>query len=292
MYLYIEIIGIILIICILFITLWILRSKRIIQTIDNMSYVKKCCMLENLVYPFGYTYEPDQDIFSSAMDAWQKDFGYTAFYDKAASHFQMIFHYLPVYFNYQNHTWLIEFWKGQYGIHTGAEIGLYKSDRILEPSEYDTEVFSAVTKDEMLPLSIELLERERLLVHLNKCHWWLTAFCPGHYANPQDLIVNASLTFPNQEMLSAFVDALEETICPDCRIFVCGLNISFSFIDDSVLHHPFALWQNKLLCRLFLWYTKPFSSSLDRVLYLFESLPFIFHRLLQIRKFKKRKFFL
>lgn len=288
MYLYI---GIILIICILFSTLWILRRKRIIQTILGMSYVRKCCMLENLVYPFGYTYEPDQDFFSSAIDAWQKNLGYTAFYDKAASHFQMLFHCMPVYFNYQDHTWLIEFWKGQYGIHTGAEIGIYKSEHILNPSDYKTSLFSAVTKDEMLPLSLELLDQEHLLAHLNKYHWWLTAFCPGHYANPQDLIVNASLTFPDQEMLTAFVDALEQASYPDCHIFVCGLKVCFSYMDTSALQHPFVQWQNHLLCRLFLWYTRPFSSSLDRVLYLFESFPFIFHHLFQMRKFKKRRFF-
>ena len=42
-----------------------------------------------------------------------------------APRFQMVFDALPVYFDYQKKTWLIEFWKGQYGINTGAEIGIY-----------------------------------------------------------------------------------------------------------------------------------------------------------------------
>ena len=37
----------------------------------------------------------------------------------------MIIDAYPVYFDYQDKTWMIEFWRGQYGINTGAEIGVY-----------------------------------------------------------------------------------------------------------------------------------------------------------------------
>lgn len=286
MYVYI---GIILIICVLFTTLLVLRRNRIIQKICDMSHVRKCCMIENLVYPFGYTYEPECDVFSSSADAWQKEFGYTALYDKTAAGFQIIFHALPVYFDYQGRTWLIEVWKGQYGIHAGAEIGIYRCDRLLKPSEYKTAVFSAVPKEEMLPLSIELLNQEHLLTHLSKRHWWLTVFCPGQFAQPQDLTLNASITFRDSEMQQAFTQALEKVLPENCRIFLCGLTVCFSFCDTTPAGHSFAQYRNYLMCRLFLWYTRPFSTSLDRVLYLFESLPFVFHHTLQIRRFKKRR---
>lgn len=287
MYVYV---GIILIICVLFTTLYVLRRNRIIQKITAMSHTRKCCMIENLVYPFGYTYEPESDIFSSALDAWQKRFGYTSLYDKSASHFQMIFHALPIYFDYRGCTWLIEFWKGQYGIHTGAEVGLYKCDRILDKSEYETAVFSAVSKEEMLPLSLELLEHEQLLAHLSKRHWWLTVFCTGHFAQPEDLTLNTSITFRDTEMMNAFVEALSLTLGDSCNIFVCGLTVCFSFCDKTPCEHELALQLNHLLCRLFLWYSRAFDSALDRVLYLFESLPPVFHHVLQIRRYKKGRF--
>ena len=33
----------------------------------------------------------------------------------------MVFETLPVYFDYAGKTWLIQIWKGQYGICTGCE---------------------------------------------------------------------------------------------------------------------------------------------------------------------------
>ena len=31
----------------------------------------------------------------------------------------------PIYFRYKGKKWLIEFWKGQYGMTTGGEVGIY-----------------------------------------------------------------------------------------------------------------------------------------------------------------------
>ena len=57
--------------------------------------------------------------------------------------FQMVFDALPIYFDYRGRTWLIELWKGQYGINTGAELGIYHADKILSESEYKTALFTA-----------------------------------------------------------------------------------------------------------------------------------------------------
>lgn len=38
----------------------------------------------------GFTYDPEQDIFFSNMDAWQREFGYCRLYDEAAAPFGMI----------------------------------------------------------------------------------------------------------------------------------------------------------------------------------------------------------
>ena len=160
----------------------------------------------------------------------------------------------------------------------------------MDKSEYETAVFSAVSKEEMLPLSLELVEHEQLLAHLSKRHWWLTVFCTGHFARPEDLTLNTSITFRDAEMMNAFVEALSLTLGDGCNIFVCGLTVCFSFCDKTPCEHELALRLNHLLCRLFLWYTRAFDSALDRVLYLFESLPPVFHHVLQIRRYKKGRF--
>lgn len=106
MYLYI---GMILLLCVLLFVLSMLFRKAKTEKICKMSCPQKLQIIENLVFPFGYTYIPKGDFFSSALEAWQRRFGYAALYDKSASHFHMVFNALPVYFDYDGRTWLIEF---------------------------------------------------------------------------------------------------------------------------------------------------------------------------------------
>lgn len=285
-------IGILLILCILCFVLCRLFRKNAAEKVSDMSQRQKDDLLENLVFPFGYTYLHDQDIFSSSLYAWQKRFGYSAFYDKSAPHFHMVFDALPVYFNYGGCTWLIEFWKGQYGIHSGCEIGIYKSDEILEKEDYCAKLFHAVEKEEMLPLSFRLTHNNILLASLEQTHWWLTAFCCGYFSNPAELKMENSITFPNTCMAHAFTNALESLGYDVC---ICGLKVCFTF--DNCPNRPASCiqqlyrrqiqWQNRQLCRLFLWFTAPFTTTQDRVLFLFESIPALFHRILQIHKSPK-----
>jgi hypothetical protein len=65
------------------------------------------------------------------MDALQRKAGYCWNYDRAAPIFNMIIDCEPICFKYGGAKWMIELWKGQYGIMTGAEIGVYK-----EPGTY------------------------------------------------------------------------------------------------------------------------------------------------------------
>ena len=62
---------------------------------------EKRLLLNELIEPLGYYYIFGQDLFTTRIDAWQRDFGYSALYDKAAVHLNMIFDSLPVYFNYR-----------------------------------------------------------------------------------------------------------------------------------------------------------------------------------------------
>ena len=79
MYLYI---GMILLICVLLFVLSLLFRKAKAEKICKMSCPQKLQIIENLVFPFGYTYIPKSDFFSSSLEAWQRRFGYAALYDK------------------------------------------------------------------------------------------------------------------------------------------------------------------------------------------------------------------
>ena len=271
------------------------RRKKIICKINAMDYCTKCSLLNELVYPFGYDFHCDCGFFSSTVDAPQRQAGYTRLYDYMAPRFQMVFDSLPVYFDYRGRTWLIEFWKGQYGINTGAEIGIYHADSIIPESDYKNAWFSCAEENEMLDCSFRLCKCENECICNSGRHWWLTAFLVGCFSRPSCLAMESCICFPNREMLSAFLNGLKRADCPEDCLSVRGLSVCFVFHRDTTKYNlltrfwrRFSQWKNKLFCKLYLWVTRPFLCTEDRVLYLYYYLPRAFRKLLRLRRFNKR----
>lgn len=271
------------------------RRKKIICKLKGMDCCAKCSLLNELVYPFGYDFQCDCGFFSSTVDAPQRQAGYAWLYDHMAPRFQMVFDSLPVYFDYRGRTWLIEFWKGQYGINTGAEIGIYHADGIIPETEYKTAWFSCAKDSEMLDCSFRLCKFENECICNSGRHWWLTAFLVGCFSSPSSLTMESCIGFPNREMLCAFLDGLRRAGYPDDCLSVRGLTVCFVFHQDSTKYNfitrffrKFSQWKNKLFCKLYLWVTRPFLCTEDRVLYLYYYLPAAFRKLLRLRRFHKR----
>ncbi len=272
------------------------RRKKIICKIECMEKSEKCCLVEELAQPFGYAYHCCCGYFSSTVDAWQKAAGYTRLYDYLAPRFRMVYDTLPVYFNYRGKTWLIQFWKGQYGINTGAEIGIYHADRLLSESEYGTALFEAAGESEMLPCSLELYEENGDFVKLSERHWWLTAFLPGVFSRPSGLCLKASICFPCGEMLEAFRQGLCRAGYPGELVTVQNCCLSFAFHRPLPEHYGlltrFHRWLsqclNRMYCRLFVWITRPFVCTEDRILFLYYYLPFCFRKLMRLRRCNRR----
>ncbi len=288
--------GIFFLVLLLFFCINFWRRKRIIKKVCRMSCEEKCEMMNALVEPFGYAYIVSQDIFTSRIDAWQRQFGYCTFYDETASRFGMIFDCLPIYFNYGNRTWLVELWKGQYGINTGAEIGVYYADRIVRERQINNTLFECVNDEDMLVFSFELYRKGSRIAEVRARHWWLTAFSMGRFSDPADLYMRASITFPNNEMESAFIQGLFNAGYREQDICVCHHTVSFSFTESSMrfgfisrFFRSLSQSMNRFWCRVFLHVTRPFCLSLDRIIYLYYYLPVSFRKMLRIRNYKKFK---
>lgn len=272
------------------------RRRKIIRRIRGMEKCEKCDLLGELAQPFGYVYHCCCGFFSSTVDAWQKAGGYTWAFDYLAPRFQMVFDSLPVYFNYQGRTWLIEFWKGQYGINAGGEIGIYHADRLLSQSEYRAAHFQAAGETEMLPCSMQLCLENGACVKISERHWWLTAFLPGVFSQPCNLCLKATLCFCSCEMLEAFYRGLCRAGYPAEAITVQNLCLSFTFRQPLKTHYGFltrlrrrlSQCLNRMYCRLFLWVTRPFECTEDRILFLYYYLPFCFRKLMRLRRFHRR----
>lgn len=271
------------------------RRKEIICKVQNMDSCAKCSLLNELAAPLGYCFRCDAGFFSSRLDAWQKQAGYTWLYDYMAPRFHMVFDSLPVYFDYRGRTWLIEFWKGQYGISTGAEIGVYHTGALIEEKDYKSAWFSCAGETEMPDCSLLLCHHETDCVYTYGRHWWLTAFLPGCFSVPSSLSIKACIRFPEKEMLQAFVEGLKRAGRPEDSFSVRDLCVCLVFHENPLekfslvtrIRRRLSQWQNKLSCRLYLWITRPFSCTADRILYLYYYLPPAFRRLLRLRRFRR-----
>lgn len=261
-----------------------------------MSLSDKCTLLNDLIEAFGYEYICKLDVFSTPKDAWQRSFGYTKLFDVSAPSFNMVFDCEPIYFNHNNRTWLIELWKGQYGINTGGEIGIYYSDHILKKEEYSTEIFQAVADEDMLDMTMTLSFQDSK-VSLAREHWWLTLFSMGKFTNPSEIKMYAKLSFPNLDMLNAFYEAAVAIGYTEEEICICGNDIFLIFTKSHSQHISFfgkmrrylVQRRNLLLCHIFLHATRPLETAVDQILLLYYYLPSIFRNAFKPRSRYKRQ---
>lgn len=155
----------------------------------------------------GFIYDSKNDLFYSTKDAWQRDFGYGYIYDVSAPLVRIIVDTEPVRFKYKNKNWLIVFWKGQYGITTGGEIGIYVTD---DKFVNKRTIYGPVRCNEMLNMSFKLYKKDQTIIKINAIHWWLAAFKLGMFSKPGELSMDVKLTFPNYEMLDEFLKAFKK----------------------------------------------------------------------------------
>ena len=154
----------------------------------------------------GFAYDKDKKFFYSTKNAWQREFGYCRTYDIASPLFQIIVDSEPVKFYYNNKNWLITFWKGQYGITTGAEIGIYSTKQ----TEINKKtLYLPIEKDEMLDMKFTLYKKDIKIAEAEEKHWWLAIFRMGMFTKPKDLTMYIEMTFPNEEMLNAFLKSFK-----------------------------------------------------------------------------------
>lgn len=159
----------------------------------------------------GFGYCRRADYFYSLHDCWQRQTGYCRLYDENAPLFNMIMDCEPIEFSYGGKRWLVELWKGQYGITTGAEIGIYNTDKTDVTAEAFTGPFyNAVSDSEQIKMSYVLYKNGKRLITRRGYSWWLTAFKLGEFSERKELLMKAKLVFPTEGMLRAFTDALRD----------------------------------------------------------------------------------
>lgn len=290
-----TVLGIVLVVLLVIIVVFaIWRREKCKRIVRRMSEEEKCKKLNELAGPFGFAYEPEQEIFVGRVDAWQRKEGYERLFDKLAPKFNMVMDAYPVYFDYQDKTWLIEFWKGQYGINTGAEVGVYHTNRLVAPEQRKQVHYNAVSDCEMPLIGICLERRGEKLFSLKQYHWWLAAFRMGMFSQPKELAMYATLTFSNMGIAQAFGRGLCEAGFSEGEYRVKNRRVSI-LLDRTIcyagpekLHRKLVQCINRCFCGLFRFVTRPFCNTADRMIFLYLQLPWCFRRMLRLKSFGKR----
>lgn len=253
--------------------------------------------LNDLVGPFGYIFDPMQEIFYSRMDAWQREYGYCRLYDEMAVAINVVTDSEPITFEYDDRYWMIEFWKGQYGIVTGGEIGVYVTDQnsIEMPEGYNGRFYESVSDAERLRIGFTLRKGGRKILVRRGYHWWLTGFRIGEFSRPRQLTMEWEILFPNVLMRDAFTKGLLDAGYRLYELQVDTLYVRgmFSTPRTKQPHRRFRFlisliqWVNKNNCWLFRNQTREFEQTLDKIDYIRCCFPGLYRLALHIGQ-KKR----
>ena len=156
----------------------------------------------------GFLYDSEQGIYYSTMHPLQRYFGYNFLYDLAAPRVGMYYSTKRIFFEYDDKDWMIQIWKGQYGITAGAEIGLYnKTNKIMQ--------YDCASDDELITMAFDFYNNgEYVFSRGPEEHWWLTGFKIFHIGVGILIDLDMTLTFPTVEMANAFEKGLKEAISP------------------------------------------------------------------------------
>lgn len=177
----------------------------------------------------GYNFNIQEMMVYTTVDCWMRNFGFCLFYDVFANLNPISYSYVTrrFKFEYDGLEWMIQIWKGNYFISNGGEVGIYNRD----PATARGTFYNCASADQELPMSIQVLIGDKLLVDrpLQK-HWWMCGFHIGTMRYlPSLLTLKTSIVMPNEEMLQAFTEAIDNNVMNDVSYTVDGLQVNITW---------------------------------------------------------------
>lgn len=141
--------------------------------------------LQEALTTAGYAYDEEQEVYYSLLNPWHRHFGFGDIYDDAAAYANMRYTTLKADFEYDGLLWRLQWWKGQYGILEGAELGVYTKDPNSTSDFYD-----CADNDHLIDMRFDYYRtgtdfknENKLFYRSEEPHWWLTGFKVGYVAN-------------------------------------------------------------------------------------------------------------
>lgn len=226
-----------------------------------------------------------------------RKFGYCRLYDELAPSLNMRIDCEPIYFQYDGRRWLIEFWKGQYGITTGAEVGVYVTDKkdVNIPGVFSGTFYESIPDNELLQMEYILKKDGKLVIERKEKHWWLTGFDVGIFSEVNQLSLEIKVTFPCWDMQKAFIEGLYYAGYKTNDITIRGRMVQIVFTSPKTKQPQkynktyllFIQIINKFYCNLFNWITKDFTRTIDKIDFLRIYYPILFRIIANGKRAKK-----
>jgi len=228
--------------------------------------------------------------FYSKKNAWQHDYGYCHLYDEAMPHAGIIVDCEPIYFDYENKHWLIEFRKGQYAMACGGEVSVYSTTNgpIKAPGFHGT-FFESISEEEYLPIAFILKKNKKALLRRSDTHWWLTGLKLAEFSNPSALTLTIKIVFPNKVMCNAFVLGLIQAgyTNHEYKKYVRTVQIHFTKphttqpASRTRIQEAIVQQGNEANCNMYHQLTSDYKNTLDKLEFLSHSSPDLYHNVLK-----------
>ena len=167
----------------------------------------------------SYKYDGDGNFYyTDDKECWQKNFGFNEVYDKFAPLSVMYYDTVRTTFVYGGKEWMIQMWKGQYGmVFVGGEVGVYTRSIGSSGTHY-----VCADKEDWLNMEMAFMWDEysdgnyRAVFNRDyEKYWWCTGFVVG-FPNGSlrktltEFRLVHHITFKDAEMADAFCKAFEK----------------------------------------------------------------------------------
>ncbi len=210
------------------------------------------------ILSYQYSYEDDY-YYTNDKDAWQYNFGFGKIYDVVSPFILLEYDYVRVFFTYEGKDWMLQMWKGQYGlIFYGGEIGIYNRPHS-EDGVHEWTMYSCPAEEDWLGMEITLWHEQTNGTWVREFsrdydkYWWCTGFKNGHLRQEEpadELRLTGRITLKDEEMTKIVADGLVEcgfgkadsanNLSTD-TIYVEGNDIHFNWQNISAAESTMAI---------------------------------------------------
>ena len=225
----------------------VISGEFTINVIKTGNFLKDF-LTENQVLSYQYSYVDDY-YYTNDKAAWQTNFGFGRIYDLVSPYILLEYDYVRVFFTYEDKDWMLQMWKGQYGlIFYGGEVGIYNREHS-EDGISEWAMYNCPGEEDWLGMEMTLWHEEingnwtREFTREYDKYWWCTGFKNGHLRQEEpadELKLEGRITFKDEEMARLVADGLKE----------CGFRVAPSkaalgtdqiFVDGTDIHY---IWQD------------------------------------------------